>query len=54
MPIKRHRVAEWIKKQTRPVHVLLVRDLAQIERHTQAESKLMKKKFYTNRNFKKR
>ena len=44
-PVKRHNVAEWIRKQ--PAHMLLTRVL-QPERHTQAESKGLEKILQAN------
>ena len=41
-PIKRHRVAEWIKK-TRPFSMLLTRHSLQTLRHSQSESERMEK-----------
>ena len=50
-PIKRHRVAEWIR---RPTYMLSTRDLPQNKIFTQAESEGMGKIFHANRHGKKK
>lgn len=37
-----------MEKKTRPMHLLSTRHLPQIKRHTQMESKVMKKIFHAN------
>ena len=41
--MKKHRVAEWIQKQTRSVYMLFTRDPLQIKGHQQTESEEMEK-----------
>ena len=51
-PVKRHRVADWIKK-TRVYNVLPTRDPLQGKGHLQIESEGMEKIFHANGNYKK-
>ena len=41
LPIKRHKVAEWIKKKPRPIYT---KDSLQKKGHTQTESEGMEKR----------
>lgn len=55
IPISGHRMAEWVKQQQqqKSIYILSIRDSLQKEGHTQTESKVMEKTFYTDRNQKK-
>ena len=48
--MKKHRVAEWIQKQTRSVYMLFTRDPLQIKGHQQTESEEMENVFQGNGN----
>ena len=50
-PIKRYRVADWIKK-TRPFYMLSTRNSLQIKRH-RLKVRVWKKMFHANKNEKK-